>query len=75
MSVNEDGICMMLPILLPVTESTDLKRWVIGDCFYVLVVPMEGLINTHSMENSEATLQSTGEHDCWAGFIVYASFF
>lgn len=50
--VNEDGICVMLPILLPVTGSTDLKKWVIGDCFYVLMVPMEGLINTHSTENS-----------------------
>lgn len=34
------------------SRNTNLKRWVIGDCFYVLMEPTEGLINTHSMENS-----------------------
>lgn len=44
--------CFLFCFHLPISRSTDLKRWVIGDCFYVLMVPMEGLINTHSMENS-----------------------
>lgn len=44
--------CFLFCFQLLNSRSTDLKRWVIGDCFYVLMVPMEGLINTHSMENS-----------------------
>lgn len=45
-----------------------------GDCFYVLAVPMEGLINTHSMGNFAATTQSSKTH-CNADLIVYVSVF
>lgn len=45
-----------------------------GDCFYVLTVPMEGLINTHSMGTVRSYHTELKTH-CKADLIVYVSVF
>lgn len=46
-----------------------------GDCFYVLMVPMEGLINTHSMGNFCSYHTELKKPNCKANLIVYVSVF
>lgn len=46
-----------------------------GDCFFVLTVPMEGLINTHSMGNFCSYHTQLKKPNCKADLIVYASVF